>query len=468
MNMKPIQSPSSNSTPRYNLAINPPYQINYRAKRAGKHITATKRRITFQFGFSSAENIAAGRTEADCRGEEHEVVLIWSHITGKRQLYMDGREFHHSKAARGNTRFEHSWSITGNHVLKIIANGTPPMGEAARAMHRQFDLELDGMSFFSFCKIYELGTTASAGSAATGGAALSRRERNDDYAAAALPALTYSYRGAAYDTRDDNDYEEEDVQESPMPVVTVLPPVVVDLFDSQPSMSFPVASNLPLLTSSSTNSSSYAYDEFTPTASTCEKSFDSISYDIMSAYNNSNNSSLDTSFGSTVNAVPQPQPTVTADNTPTNCRALVPMNEENIDPVSKSMMNLVNLDDITATPQVQQQLLAPIPSSSYQTNRANQQSNNCGLIGRAPTLAEIRGSSQSPSTIPVQREVMKVHHNPSYPAAAQQGYYQAQQQPQSSYQGYQSAVAAPSYGYSAPPSHQYYAAPPTMGYAPAY
>jgi hypothetical protein len=188
----------------------------------------------------------------------------------------------------------------------------------------------------------------------------------------------------------------------------------------------------------------------------------------MSAYNNNNNNSLDNSFGSTVNAAPQPQPTVAA--TPTNCRALVPMNEENIDPVSKSMMNLVNLDDITATPQVQQQLHAPIPSKTYQTKQANQQNYNCGPIGRAPTLAEIRGSSQSPSTIPVQREVMKVHHNPSYPSAAHQGYYQAQQQPQSSYQEYQVAVAAPSYGYSAPPSnaHQYYAAPPTMGYAPAY
>lgn len=99
--MKPSKSMSSNDqTPRYDLGLNPPYQINFRAKRAGKHITATKRRITFQFGFSSAESVAAGRTEADCRGEEHEVVLIWSHMTGKRQLYMDGREFHMSKAAR--------------------------------------------------------------------------------------------------------------------------------------------------------------------------------------------------------------------------------------------------------------------------------------------------------------------------------------------------------------------------------
>eukprot|EP00573_Skeletonema_grethae_P004543 CAMPEP_0201698408 /NCGR_PEP_ID=MMETSP0578-20130828/19014_1 /ASSEMBLY_ACC=CAM_ASM_000663 /TAXON_ID=267565 /ORGANISM="Skeletonema grethea, Strain CCMP 1804" /LENGTH=51 /DNA_ID=CAMNT_0048184939 /DNA_START=20 /DNA_END=171 /DNA_ORIENTATION=- len=45
---------------RYDLRRNPPYQINYRSKRAGKHITASKRRITFQFGFSSAAAIASG------------------------------------------------------------------------------------------------------------------------------------------------------------------------------------------------------------------------------------------------------------------------------------------------------------------------------------------------------------------------------------------------------------------------
>lgn len=457
--MKPSQSASNNSSaPLYNLGINPPYQINYRAKRAGKHITATKRRITFQFGFSSAESIAAGRTEADCRGEEHEVVLIWSHITGKRQLYMDGREFHMSKAARGNTRFEHSWSITGNHVLKIIANGTPPLGEAARAMHRQFDLELDGMSFFSFCKIYELGTAIGA---ATGGAALDKREIKDHCMprstrtteVVALPALTYSYRGAAYEARDDHDYEEEDVQQPsqrpPMPEVTV-PRVVVDLFDSQPFTSFPVSSNLPLLTSSSTSSSSY--DEFAPSTSTYRKPFDSISNDILSAYNY------------TMNAAPQP--TVFIENTPaTSCRALVPLNEEAIDPVSKSFMNLVNLDDITAAPQGQ--ILAPISSTTYQMKRASQ-INNCGLVGRAPTLSELRGSSQSP-TIPVQREVMKVNHQ--YPSATHQGYYQAQQQTQDlvwtpSYQG---ELAVPSYGYQAPPPNAHlFHGTSNVGYAPAY
>ena len=99
---------SSAIAPRFDLAINPPYQINYRAKRAGKHISASKRRVTFQFGFSDARAIAAGGTEGECRGEEHDVVLVWSHASGKRRLFMDGREIHASTGGQGNARFDYS------------------------------------------------------------------------------------------------------------------------------------------------------------------------------------------------------------------------------------------------------------------------------------------------------------------------------------------------------------------------
>ena len=131
--------PSSKSL--YHPVNNPPYQINYRSKRSGKHVSVTKRRVTFLFGFSNADAIASGLTEGECRGEEHEVVLIWSHVSGKRQVYMDGVEIHASKAAMGNTKFSHAWGL-GSHVLKIEANASPSNDGS-----RQFDLLLDGMSY---------------------------------------------------------------------------------------------------------------------------------------------------------------------------------------------------------------------------------------------------------------------------------------------------------------------------------
>mmetsp|Transcript_24606 Transcript_24606/g.53034 ORF Transcript_24606/g.53034 Transcript_24606/m.53034 type:complete len:399 (+) Transcript_24606:454-1650(+) len=397
----------TSNAPRYDLSLNPPYQINYRAKRAGKHISASKRRITFQFGFSSARAITAGLSQVECRGEEHEVVLIWSHMTGKRQLFMDGREIHMSKAARGNTKFEYSWGIGGNHVLKMIANGTPQAGI------KQFDLNLDGMSFFEFSKIYELGRSSRGGES--------------------VASAAYSYRGMGYDARDD----EEEEQPPPMPEVKV-----TDLFDSQPSslmspisqpssLMSPISQygSIPSLLGSACSMSTSSYDEFTPVEN-CnrQRSFDSISNDILGAY-----------------STPTPPAPVSASQQ-SSSRALVPVSEEGMDAITKSMKNLVNLEDITTTP-LQPYSLAP---TSPSLNTMKKGEANWGLVGRAPTLAEMRGSAQSP-TMSVQ-EVMKAHPN-QY--AAQHSYHPAQHQ---AYQG----AAAPSYGY------QYGASQGQQQYAPAY
>jgi len=226
---------------RYDLRRNPPYQINYRSKRAGKHITASKRRITFQFGFSSAAAIASGETEVNCRGEEHEVVLVWSHISGKRELYMDGKPIHMSKGPRGNTKFQFTWGI-GPHMLKIVAN----FKDQTKNFERQFDLFLDGITFFRFYKIYQLGRSSSAG-----GSSSSR-----------APSKEYSYNGAAY-----RDGEDSSTSQTNIPSTVDVKPV--DLFD-QPSIA-----TLSLASSGSTLSE----DEF------CPKSFHSVSNTILSAYN---------------------------------------------------------------------------------------------------------------------------------------------------------------------------------------
>ncbi len=230
---------------RYDLLRNPPYQINYRAKRAGKHITATKRRITFQFGFSSPNAIASGQSEANCRGEEHEVVLVWSHVSGKRELYMDGRSIHMSKGAHGNTKFQFTWEI-GPHVLQIVAN----FKDQAKKFERQFDLFLDGISFFRFLKIYQLGRSSN--SSRTGSS--NSRE----------PSKEYSYRGAAYKDDEVNSTSQGELTRIPNEV-NVMP---IDLFD-QPSIT-----TITLVSSGSTLSE----DEF------CPKSYTSVSNAILSAY----------------------------------------------------------------------------------------------------------------------------------------------------------------------------------------
>lgn len=89
----------------------------------------------------------------DCRGEEHDIVIIWSVTSGKRQVYYDGSEIHFSSSRAGI--FQYSWSAKGNHVMKVVAHASPPM--TGTPAFRQYDLFIDGQSFFTMPKSYELG-----------------------------------------------------------------------------------------------------------------------------------------------------------------------------------------------------------------------------------------------------------------------------------------------------------------------
>lgn len=369
--------PGTSLAPRYDLQRNPPYQINYRSKRAGKHITATKRRVTFQFGFSSAEAIASGEIEAACRGEEHEVVLIWSHVSGKRELFMDGKPVHASKAARGNTKFQFTWNI-GSHVLKIVANGTPPMGDNPH--QRQFDLQLDGISFFRFFRIYQLGRMQVKGLPAKEPMAREKQEANNNYSRE--PSKEYSYRGVGYAAADDHEFEEEEEEEDTRddvpPALNVETTKMLDLFDTPSVMTSPTMS----LTSSMSS-----FDEFSPVRPTSsgKPSFDSSL--IMSAYNNN-----------IVSNVPQ-LPYQDESRSDANSRALVPVSEDQVDVITKSMKSIVNLDDINSKP------FQPITQSS--TSNKTVSSNNWGLVGRQPTLAEMQSqmtSTQQQYQAPIQSQ----------------------------------------------------------------
>eukprot|EP01082_Thalassiosira_pseudonana_P003382 g3468.t1 g3468 contig12:2130570-2131988(+) len=441
----------SSSTQKYHPANNPPYQINYRAKRSGKHITCTKRRVTFQFGFSSASAIASGKVEGDCRGEEHEVVLIWSHVSGKRQVFFNGREIHMSKAAMGNTKFEHSWGM-GNHVLKIVANASPPMQETKRLNSdvRQFNLFLDGMSYFDFCQIYELGN---------GGAGLSGVDKHhfSSMNSGSTMSLTNassavnSYRGERFVEEERND-EEEGVCPpiSELQITTSSAPV--DLFDDSydildgfsPSFSTGVPS---LAASNYSTVCTTSYDEFSPVNSSAggyHKSFNAISSEILCAYSNTNapvpnaNSNQpalqnysNTNHNYDADAQDPPQANnfalVPTNNAPsiysTGQRveptapiqpAEVPKQsmynnfnnheDDSVDAITKSMNNLVNLDDIGSKP------FKPItPNASTSNNKSSNsqslQSMSWGRSsGRAPTLTEIQTSMNGNES---SREIMR-------------------------------------------------------------
>eukprot|EP00543_Licmophora_paradoxa_P001265 CAMPEP_0202451964 /NCGR_PEP_ID=MMETSP1360-20130828/10258_1 /ASSEMBLY_ACC=CAM_ASM_000848 /TAXON_ID=515479 /ORGANISM="Licmophora paradoxa, Strain CCMP2313" /LENGTH=731 /DNA_ID=CAMNT_0049070647 /DNA_START=23 /DNA_END=2218 /DNA_ORIENTATION=+ len=131
------------------------YQIDFTAVASGKRIATSKRRIRWRFGFANPQALAAGATGTACRGEEHDITLVWSITSGKRLVLADGQEVHCS-SNRGSV-FDFSWTMRGNHVLKIMAHSSPPL--SATPGFRQYDFYIDGQSFFTFPKVFRLGLT---------------------------------------------------------------------------------------------------------------------------------------------------------------------------------------------------------------------------------------------------------------------------------------------------------------------
>eukprot|EP00980_Cylindrotheca_fusiformis_P007055 scaffold1481_cov137-Cylindrotheca_fusiformis.AAC.9 len=79
-----------------------------------------------RFGFANPEALANGETGTACRGEEHDVTIVWSITSGKRIVLADGKEVHYS--TNRNNLFEYSWTMRGNHVFRLGLAPNDPRG----------------------------------------------------------------------------------------------------------------------------------------------------------------------------------------------------------------------------------------------------------------------------------------------------------------------------------------------------
>ena len=132
-----------------------PYQIDHKVIGAGKTLGISKKRITFKFGFANRDALSEGLTGAACRGSEHEVVLVLSLASGKRHVLLDGREVHFSQAEKMSNRgFDFPFSIripsVGAVQARLLTDSQPGS--------QPYNFYINGMSYFHFSKIYELGT----------------------------------------------------------------------------------------------------------------------------------------------------------------------------------------------------------------------------------------------------------------------------------------------------------------------
>lgn len=142
-----------------------PYQIDYQIKGAGKTLGITKKRVTWKFGFANDEALGQGFSGSQCRGSEHEVNFVWSLASGKRQIIVDGKEAHYSETGMNgwtsDRTFQHHFNLYSPnygtvrcHLITLPPNHDAPGG------NRPFQLKVNGVNFFDFCQVFQLGTQA--------------------------------------------------------------------------------------------------------------------------------------------------------------------------------------------------------------------------------------------------------------------------------------------------------------------
>lgn len=101
-----------------------------------------------RFGFTNLRQLSSftdgTKDGRDCRGEEHEIELIWSVKSGKTRVFWNGMNISHY--FREEHLFEEvnfSWESRSGERFQIIARAKPCED------HPQYDLLIDGSSFFS-------------------------------------------------------------------------------------------------------------------------------------------------------------------------------------------------------------------------------------------------------------------------------------------------------------------------------
>lgn len=140
-----------------------PYQVDFSIRNVSKTIGFSKKRVQFKFGIANQSSLAQGLQGVDCRGSEHDLTFTWSLKSGKRQLILDGKDIHFSESGQNGWTADRVWQH--GFTLRDAASGrryrchfiTQPKNSDIPDV-QPFDLKIQGVSYFSFNRIYELGT----------------------------------------------------------------------------------------------------------------------------------------------------------------------------------------------------------------------------------------------------------------------------------------------------------------------
>lgn len=128
------------------------YRLHFSCENIGKYVGSTKRRIKWCFGFTNLHT-GEGRGGIECRGEEHEVELVWSVVSDKVKIVWNKRnisDFFPEERVAG--KVDVSWESRSGEKYRIFAHESPVRSP-------QYDFFIDGVSIFSLQHVSELSAT---------------------------------------------------------------------------------------------------------------------------------------------------------------------------------------------------------------------------------------------------------------------------------------------------------------------
>lgn len=140
----------------YRSAPHTAYQVDYAALNCGKIVKQSKRHIRFKFGYTNVDALSDGRTGQECRGSEHEISITWSLSSGKQAIAFDQHEVYFDVG--DSTKISHRWKDQLGHTLEVKAHAANMSTKSNPDPDwKQYDLIVDGVSFFRMPKIFQIG-----------------------------------------------------------------------------------------------------------------------------------------------------------------------------------------------------------------------------------------------------------------------------------------------------------------------
>ncbi|GKY99562.1 hypothetical protein MPSEU_000910500 [Mayamaea pseudoterrestris] len=159
-----------------------PYQVSFSYVEKGKHIASSKRVLSYKFGLADGASLKQGLQGIACCGEEHLVTAVWSVRSGKLRITINDKiipvhlDSEEKVINSSKTNMKKAVNVSWTFRLPSDAAAGPPasptpssrqlhlqfIGYAAMPEHnrKQYDLIIDGCSFFKLPKLQQVGVSA--------------------------------------------------------------------------------------------------------------------------------------------------------------------------------------------------------------------------------------------------------------------------------------------------------------------